>query len=603
MPSKGDKYRMLLENLPNAFAYHQIVTNNEGNPVDYIFLDVNNAFEKMTGLSKDQVIGHKITEILSGFENSSFDWIRTYGKVALTGESIRFKNYSEPLNRWYEVTAYSDKSGYFATLFHDITSKEQEQANYFDIITKHKEMEEKLKEREEKYRGLFEKLKAILNFLPDATFVIDTEGKTLIWNKAMEEMTGIKEENILGKGNYEYAVPFYGINRPCLADMVLKPYPEVEKNYTFITKKEDNSLVAEVFCPGIGESGIYAWAKATPIYDSNGNLFGAIESVRDITDRKNVQEAVRDAHRRLDEIIEFLPDATLVIDTNEKVIAWNKAMEEMTGVPKKDMLGKGDYEYAIPFYGKRKPILINLALMTNNQLAMLEQNYDIGRTNKNTIFGEVYCPETYKGRGAYLFASASKLHDTAGNIVGAIETIRDITDRKEVEKKLHTMATTDELTNLWNRRYFMQSVSQEIERAKRYKQYFSVMMLDIDHFKKVNDTQGHAAGDAVLQHLASIIKKNLRRLDIPGRIGGEEFGIILPSTNLEKAALLAERLRKDIENSPAYYNGNEIAFTVSIGVTNYHHRLSKVDELLKIVDDALYKAKDHGRNRVVKTQG
>ncbi len=126
------KYRMLMEHLPDAFAYHRLLTDSEGNPEDYIFLDVNRAFTEMTGLTREQVKGRKVTDVLPGITNTGFDWIGTYGRVALDGETACFEQYSEPLDRWYGVTAYSDEPGCFAVLFRDITSsklKESETLN------------------------------------------------------------------------------------------------------------------------------------------------------------------------------------------------------------------------------------------------------------------------------------------------------------------------------------------------------------------------------------------------------------------------------------------------------------------------------------------
>jgi len=129
------------------------------------------------------------------------------------------------------------------------------------------------------------------------------------------------------------------------------------------------------------------------------------------------------------------------------------------------------------------------------------------------------------------------------------------------------------------------------------------LTLDIDHFKRINDTLGHAAGDEVLQHIAEIFKNHLRHPDIPARMGGEEFSLLLPHTNLEDAAMLAERLRLTIEQTPAVYKEKEIFCTVSIGATAYDENVCSNDELLLLADKALYRAKAGGRNRVVKNAG
>lgn len=119
-------YKKLMEHSPEGYAYHQIITDGEGKPVDYLFLDANQAFERATGLSKGKIIGKKVTRVIPGIENSSFDWIGTYGKVALTGESISLKQYSETLGRWYNVAAHSNERGYFVAFFHDITADVEE---------------------------------------------------------------------------------------------------------------------------------------------------------------------------------------------------------------------------------------------------------------------------------------------------------------------------------------------------------------------------------------------------------------------------------------------------------------------------------------------
>ncbi|MGD0845575.1 MAG: PAS domain S-box protein [Geobacteraceae bacterium] len=150
--------------------------------------------------------------------------------------------------------------------------------------------------------------------------------------------------------------------------------------------------------------------------------------------RKGVEEALREEQRRLEEIIDFLPDATLVIDNTGKVTAWNRAIEKMTGIKAEEMIGKGNYEYAIPFYGERRPILIDLALLSDDEF--LTVHYDDIHRQDAILSGEVFVPKTYGGKGAYLWATASTLFNTDGKIVGAIESIHDITKRKSLEKAL-----------------------------------------------------------------------------------------------------------------------------------------------------------------------
>jgi len=149
--------------------------------------------------------------------------------------------------------------------------------------------------------------------------------------------------------------------------------------------------------------------------------------------RLQAKEELRNAHKQLLDIVEFLPDATFVIDRDKKVIAWNRAIEVMTGIHKEEIIGKGDYAYATPFYGTERPILVDLIFLSDEEIA---SRYDYVKRVGDTIFGEGFVPSLYGGTGAYLWGTASPLYDSEGNITGAIESIRDITGSKRVEEEL-----------------------------------------------------------------------------------------------------------------------------------------------------------------------
>ncbi|HET6581657.1 MAG TPA: SpoIIE family protein phosphatase [Methanoregula sp.] len=274
---------------------------------------------------------------------------------------------------------------------------------------------------------------AVIDFLPDATFVIDLDGRVTAWNNAMEALTGVPAESMLGKGNYEYALPFYKVRRPILIDLVFMPEIEIEKKYDTV-ERIGETLVVDIFIPDFRPGGVFLWAKASPLYDLEGNISGAIETVRDITDRKRAEQEIIRSHRSLADIISFLPDATFAINREGIVITWNKAMEEMTGISAASMIGKGDYEYSLPFYGDRKPMLANLILMPE---AEVQGRYTHVQREGDTLVVDTFIPNLPdKFSGRYFWAKASPLYDPQGNVTGAIETIRDITDRREMEARL-----------------------------------------------------------------------------------------------------------------------------------------------------------------------
>ncbi len=165
---------------------------------------------------------------------------------------------------------------------------------------------------------------------------------------------------------------------------------------------------------------------------------------------------------------------------------------------------------------------------------------------------------------------------------------------------IHNMAIQDGMTGIHNKRFFMEFLEREIAVASRHGHPLTLVMFDVDHFKKVNDTHGHLAGDAVLKDLSQRIRPRIRREDLFARYGGEEFACVLPSTALPGGIVFAEHLRTLIEEKPCPFDGNQIPFTISLGVTTLH-RETGIDPaaLIKRADENLYAAKRGGRNRVV----
>ena len=172
-------------------------------------------------------------------------------------------------------------------------------------------------------------------------------------------------------------------------------------------------------------------------------------------------------------------------------------------------------------------------------------------------------------------------------------------ERSHALQELEQHATTDGLTKLHNYRMFMQRIHEEIERAVRYNLNFTLLMLDIDYFKQVNDRYGHLAGDKILTQIAVSIKKNTRNVDFACRYGGEEFAVILVETGLQEALLTAERIKKNIEHLNTNYKGDIIHVTVSIGAVEFPNSSKDVESLIHETDKALYRAKSKGRNRIV----
>jgi two-component system, cell cycle sensor histidine kinase and response regulator CckA len=271
---------------------------------------VNPAFEKLTGYSRQEVIGTTPGFLKSGKHAAAFYdrlWKAILGGEVFRAEFINRRKNGEYYYQDETITPIKDPSGHvmhFVSSGRDITDRVASQIA--------------LKESEQR-------LADIINFLPDATFAIDHNEKVIAWNRAIETITGVAAPEMLGKGDYEYAIPLYGKRRPGLASLVLKPDPNVNKEYMYVEKVRD-TLIAEAFLPRIGANGIFAWIIASPLYDSMGRVTGAIESVRDITERKRAEEEIR----KLAAFPQFNPNAVLEITADGALSYINNAAKEMS---------------------------------------------------------------------------------------------------------------------------------------------------------------------------------------------------------------------------------------------------------------------------------
>lgn len=276
-------------------------------------------------------------------------------------------------------------------------------------ITDQKKAAEDLARSEEKYRILVEHIQ-------DGVFIIQ-DGILQFVNPAMAGIIGSSVEEIIGKEMKSFIAPE---DRDLVIDrynrrLAGEPVPE---RYEFRVLHSDGQI-----------SLLESMDIGMTTFQGKIAIIGTI---RDVTVQRQAEEALRESERRLASVIDFLPDATLVIDPEGRVIAWNRAMEQLTGVPGRQILGKGNYEYSIPFYGVRRPILIDLALKSDKDVEKLYLSMD---RSGDIIVGEAYMPHL-RGGTVYLWGAATPLRNSAGIIVGAIESIRDITERKRVSDEL-----------------------------------------------------------------------------------------------------------------------------------------------------------------------
>jgi PAS domain S-box-containing protein len=277
-----------------------------------------------------------------------------------------------------------------------------------------------LERKVEALRNSERRLADIINFLPDATFVIDREGRVLAWNQAMEEMTGLKADEILGKGNYEYAIPFYGERRPLLADLVLKPDQTHESRYTFTARHQD-TLVAESIAPSL-RGAVHLWGKARLLRDSEGAVVGAIESIRDTTERKQTEHALRESEQKYRNIIEHAVEGIFQATADGRYLSVNPAFARMCGFSSPEEM-----------IGEITDIARQLYVDPEDR-ARIKRLYD------DPGFAKGFEAQFRRKDGGLIWVSitARSVRDESSALLCYEGTIQDITERKKAELEVQT---------------------------------------------------------------------------------------------------------------------------------------------------------------------
>ncbi len=278
--------------------------------------------------------------------------------------------------------------------------------------------------------------------------------------------------------------------------------------------------------------------------------------------------------------IEQSPAAAVITDKNGLIRYANPKFVAMSGYRREEIAGQN-------------PRIFKSGETPEDVYRNLWQTISVGR-----VWTGEFRNRRKDGSLYIVSAKISPILQKTGTISGYLAIQEDITENRRLQQQLERLATIDGLTGTYNRCHFLQLFSQELKREERYGMPLCLLIFDLDHFKAINDTYGHQIGDKVLEECARVVDSTLRETDIFGRLGGEEFGVVLLQTDLDGARLLAERLRSAIETMRVDCEGGTIRVTVSIGGTQWDRNDRKVEVIMNRADNALYEAKRRGRNQV-----
>jgi len=425
-------------------------------------------------------------------------------------------------------------------------------------------------------------LQTLVNHIEYPTIIIDREYRVVLQNQKLLTMNGVL--NPVKSYKYCYEIthdrnkPCNGKATPCPLRKVLETKQPVSLKHTHFDNLY-NKMFIEI--------------TATPVLDEHGEVVHVIETFKQFIGQNKMEKTLRDSEVRYRSLFEQSGDAIFILKAEGpqigKILSANGAACQMYGYTEDEFLGLSITDLATPEHAAKAPKRIKRVL--EGETLRIE----IAHRKKN---GEVFPVEV----------TASRMQIDGKKFVMVM--YRDISKRKEAEedrdvliRELQHLSQTDGLTGLFNRQHLDKRILEEMERARRYSNPLSLIIFDIDHFKKINDSYGHIIGDKMLQAAASLIRDTFRTTDIAGRFGGDEFVIVLVQTDLALGMQVAERLRARIEQEKIPINDCQTAgFSVSLGICQFDESLTRAEDFIAKADAALYEAKRNRRNAVYKVE-
>lgn len=530
------RFRTLFENNHSVMLLIDLETGN--------IVTANRAAERYYGYSVEELQGMPITNINT-----------------LSQDEIKV-----------EMQKASDENRSFFSFRHKLASGEIRDVEVFSgpvLIDDHRNLYsivQDVTERKQAEEALV-RFERIISSTPDLVSLVDREYRYRMVNDAYLEIFRKERENILD----QHVSVIVG--KKFFDDVVRERLDRAFAGETFTVENWMNTM---------GQQRLYLATTYHPVsIDGDTIDYVSVES-RDITALKESEEALQAAAQRLDMATKAGHIGIWEWDLIADDTIWDDKMYELYDVK------RGEFESVYDAWRTR---------LHRKDLPEVEREL-ADCIEKKIPFNSEFRIVCRDGETRNIRAAGSVMVDDDGMPLTMTGVNWDVTDQRRMEAELRRLASTDPLTGASNRRQFMDRLAEEFERCKRYKTPMVLLSLDIDHFKRINDTYGHPAGDDILKALVEQCTATLRTTDVFGRVGGEEFLAALTQASITAGKRTAERLRTLIEQNPVDTHGETIAYTISIGLTEMTPDDQDIEAILKRADDALYLAKNKGRNRV-----
>jgi diguanylate cyclase (GGDEF)-like protein/PAS domain S-box-containing protein len=408
-------------------------------------------------------------------------------------------------------------------------------------------------------------LRTAMDELSAFVYAKDLAGRYTFANRATQALYGVAPHEVLGSDDSR----FWDMSR---SEALRHNDRRVIDDGVRLESEEQIALIDN-------ELRTYFSIKA-PVRDARGRITGVAGVSTDITHFKELESELLQKNALLESLLENVDACIYTKDRARRYTYANAKMALVVGREPQELIGRTDEELVPPEVAANWRVLDDRVFATGTKQS--------GEQISTSMHGEI----------RHFWVVQIPQRDSRGEIVSLLGIATDFTQFYRMKEELARQATTDELTGVRNRRSLLETARQEFSRATRYNHPLSVLMLDIDHFKAINDSYGHDVGDKVLRAVADACRRELRDSDILGRLGGEEFGVVLPNTTREGAVVVAERLRERIDAMRLGGDwGSDIAPKVSVGVACMRGA-ARIEAVLKQADQALYAAKAAGRNRV-----